>query len=242
MSTYLNLTLPPDSAITPLLPELAAIPEQKARKPPNVTIEALLPEARDTVRHAKADREALVEAGLAWSLVEALPARVDALEEAEYLMHDPDFTRQAWRRFKAGEKEGRRILRDLVKKMDRLKEGRPDLQQALTHFRKQRSQTALIQALNQIATYGRDLDFLQAAGITTAELDAAAQNSKNLGRLLAASYGDTTAGDIKEIPDRAAAHVWEALRAIRKSAEFAFPDNPDRMSLYVNQYRRKKRR
>ena len=220
---------------------LRAMEDSRVQKPHHIPVAVYIQEADDLYLSALEDREALTGAGLAWDVVEDMPARSEALSMAEAIFQS---RRQPWENVQQ-ELNNRYIeAQDLKKKI--LNDFRfafqkhPQLLKLLGEYSKGESRAALIQALNELSLLGREnLPLLAAIRFDMSLLDSAARLSEELSNLAAAALSERMKpNEAADIRNRAYTHLKEAVDLVRGYGKLVFFGDKERRKWYISEYMR----
>lgn len=226
-----------------LLSELWALPRE-AEVRPSEPVPSFLQEAVNLHNWALSDKDALIRADLAWSLVEALPVRSGALSQAEARWRVRRYTReQAQAAWTAARDRAYELRDDLLAAMRHAFRKTPELLPRVAAITEGGGHPDMIQDLNDIAVFGLDhVERLRAVGVSRENLNAAGALSDELAVLLAASQTDTTDDEAVKLRNRAFSYLKDAVLEIRKCGQYAFRKDPDRFRRYTSSYNRRHRR
>jgi hypothetical protein len=211
---------------------------------PSMPMDTFLQEARYLYKWAGADRDALLAAGLDWSLVEDLPVRADAASEAQSEWHNVRFGREeAQQQWALLSPAGYALRDEILHYMRYAYRALPELQTRVSVVAEGSSDSDMIQDLNDLAVIGREnLQPLLAVGFDAAKLDEAASKSRELAGLRADASVDKRADrERKLLRDRAYTHLKQAVDEVRRCGQFVFWKNDERLVGYASEYLRKNR-
>ncbi|MCX6581986.1 MAG: hypothetical protein NT166_17590 [Candidatus Aminicenantes bacterium] len=224
-----------------ILDIISAIDDNRIKTPKHVPVSACVLEASTLYHWALKDKEALIAHGLAWELVEDLQVRQEAVAEAEALWN----TQWVGRKELASEWESLSALAYELR--DRLLadfrfafRNQPDLQPMLKRISTKKNHPTMIQDLNDLSVLGRaNRPLLEAVRFDMSLLEKAAQTSWDLTALLART---TTArlkvGEGKRIRDLAYTYLKEAVDEIRRTGQYVFRHDKERLSGYISYHLR----
>lgn len=221
-----------------LLPEIQAIPTAEILIP-NMPINVFVQEAEDLYHWSLVDQAILVSGGLSPEMITALQARAGACREAQSLWNKERNTRmeaeQAW-------KEAGPIafgMRDqLIHSFRYAFRKDPGLLGRVDEIALGDTNSDMVQDLNDLSILGKaNLASVTAVGVTTGELDDAANAADKLGSLLGATNGERdTVSDAMIIRDKAYTYLKQLVDEIRECGKYKFWRNPDRLKGYNSDY------
>ena len=216
-----------------------------AVKYPSMPMDTYLTEAQYLYKYCLPDKAALTKSDLDWALVDDLPVRTDAANEAQSIWHNVRFGREeAQKQWAALSPAGYALRDEILHFMYYAYRNLPDMHTRVASVDEGASDADMIQDLNDLAVIGREnLDPLIAVGFEPAMLDEAASKSKELGELRADSSVDKAADrEKKKLRDKAYTHLKEAVDKIRDCGQFVFWKDQDRAKGYASEYKRKSRK
>ncbi|MCP4137514.1 MAG: hypothetical protein GY754_41490 [bacterium] len=214
----------------------------KAKKPTSAPISVYIQEAANLHRYSQEDKKELISKGLSEDLLEDLPKRTRQLINAESDWAAEQKTREENRERWAKEIPAAKELRnELLRSFRFAYRNNPELLKTVRAIKKGNSNSAIIQALNDLSVVGTKTPGpLEQTGFNMAKLEAAAHKSKELPGILGeARAKEVNKARVREIRDRAYTHLKEAVDEIRKTGRHVFKNNEERRKLYANQYRKK---
>jgi len=222
---------------------IVSIADERIKAPTGIPVRNYLQEAENIYNWCQADREKLVANGIDWQMVEDMPARIDALREAQAI----------WTTSDSGEvgieKEWHTQLPaayDLRKELARsLKFAFRDnrtARAAITRLASGQSQASLIQSLRDLAIFGMEhAGYLESKKFNMQKLTAGAEMSRKMGSLLAAvKTGRSFSSESLRLRNQAYTHLKEAVDELKAHAVYLFAGNKNRMRGYTSEYRKKK--
>ena len=222
------------------LPKFQTIPADEIKKPV-LPIKQFLHEAELLHLWVQTDKDALTKAGLDWQLVEALPARTDALREAESRWYKERFAHEdAERAWEAQSPQGYALRDKLVRDMRFAFRKDEALLKRVAGIADGTGHVDMVQDLSDLATLGRDYaDTLAAVGVNPAELEQAAELADTLGTLLAGVAQDRMLGNgSRVLRDQAYTHLRLAVEEIREHGQYVFWNDEVRQDGYYSLYNR----
>ena len=233
-----------ENALATLLPNLETIPDEKLKKldmPP----EAVAQDALYTYKWCQADRAALTARNLDWRLVEAIPIRVMAFEEAQSNWNNVRFSREeAMKVWMAASPVGYALRDEILHEYRYGYRRHPALHARIDAVAEGQGDADMIQDLNDLVVIGRkNPDPLTAIAFDFNLLDEAAKQCKTLGHLRAEASVDRAAyREQKLVRDQAYTYLKEAVDEVRECGRFVFWRNEERRSGYVSQYKKRQRK
>jgi hypothetical protein len=231
-------------ALEAKMPCLMEIKKEDA-KSPDMPMDKFTSEALFLHKWCQPDREALVDRGLDWTLVEDLPIRVLAVEEAESCWANVRFGREdAMKQWLIESPDGYRLRDELLHELRFAFHAYPELQTRVSAVADGSGDADMIQDLNDLAVIGRENpEPLATTNFNKGLLEQAAEKSRTLGELRAEATVDKVAyRDAKVVRDRAYTHLKEAVDEIRRCGQFVFWKDEDRLAGYSSAYKRQNRR
>lgn len=218
--------------------------DNQFKTPHNMTVARFIQEANDLYHWAWEDKEALQASGLDQELVEDLPARIDALTQAETLWHTQWLDRQ-----QCSEKWNARFLQGYELKNRLKKEFRfafrnhQYLLAPLKTVSRNKNHAAMIQDLYNLGVLGRaNIPLLEAIGSDISLIAQAMQTSEELSPLLAETIAAREKlADKKKERDLAYTHLKDAVDEIRRIGQFVFRDDKERRRAYASETLRQKK-
>jgi hypothetical protein len=231
------------SALEEKLPILRLIPTNKLKKL-NMPSSAVAQDALFTYKWCLGDRVLLVARNLNWNMVEDIPNRVMAFEEAQSDWNNVRFGREeAMTIWMAISPEGYELRDDLLHEYNYAYYGFPEFHTRVDAVAEGTGDADMIQDLNDLVVIGRENpDPLTDTAFDFTLLDQAAELCGKLGHLRAEASVDKSAyREQKLIRDQAYTHLMEAISEIRRCGQFVFRKDEDRRRGYASQYKHSKR-
>lgn len=216
-----------------------------AVKYPSIPMDTYFQEAQYLYKYCLPDKAALTKSDLDWALVDDLPVRIDAANEAQSIWHNVRFGREeAQKQWELLSPAGYELRDELLHFMYYGYRKHPDMHTRVESVDEGSSDADMIQDLNDLAVIGREnLDPLIAVGFDPAKLEEAASKSNELGELRADSSVDKGADrEKKKLRDQSYTHLKEAVDAIRQCGQFVFWKDQDRAKGYASDYLRQNRK
>ena len=232
-----------ENALTDLMPSLKKIPKDGLKKM-DMPANAVSQDALYTYKWALADKAALTARQLDWGIVESIPMRVLAYEEAQANWNNVRFGREEAMEIWADVSPGAYSLRD-----DMLSEYRyayrndVGMQPRVSAVAEGNGDADMIQDLNDLVVIGRESPGpLEATAFDFSMLDKAAELCERLGHLRAeASVDKASYREQKLIRDQAYTYLMEAVDEVRTCGQFVFRKDAERCEGYSSQYRKNQR-
>lgn len=221
---------------------ISAIPDAEIIEQGSVPARVYIQEAENLFSWCQNDKEKLEASGLAWSMVEDLPARIGAYSEAQSRWatqygSSVDAAKLWAEKSPAGKDLRSRLLHD----MRFAYKDSPLLSQRLGRISRGTGNTGMIQSLNDLSILGKENTAqLQKINFDMSQLDLAASMSAELRSLLgnATTARSYCSGSLK-IRDQAYTHLKEVVDHVRQHGKYAFWREPARYRGYASDYYRK---
>lgn len=221
--------------------EIDAISEKDALTP-NIPIDTALQESENLIVWCREDKDALINAGLDWKLVDDLPLRTAALRYIESLWQKDFKSKEAAQIRWAAESPAAYDLRDeLVHHFYHAFYDKPDLHARTQRIDEGNTHADMIQDLSDLAALGKaNADALKAKSIDLSLLDKAEKLSSEMAKLLAEANGQKMQDNNLLITrNKAYTFMKKAVDEIRRNGQYAFWRNPQRYKGYISQYYKK---
>jgi len=222
-----------------------SIPADKVLHPGPEPINVFLQEANNLYIASLDDMEFLLTGGLRREIVDDLPARISALREAEGLWVVAQIEEAEVKQFRADRIAEARALQGRLLRTLRFVHGdRKILTRINAAARKDRSNSALVQSLADLAAAGRELMPDKPDSIITPQiLDEASERARSLAAMLAQAATENLNGNrALNIRNRAYTHLREAVDEVRRHGQFVFHEDPVKKKKYSSDYMRRARR
>jgi hypothetical protein len=224
------------------LPFINSISTDKL-KVPDKPVAIALQEAEDLYNWALQDKEALIDGGLKWNLVEDLPLRTGACRyiqtqwQTEY--KSIETIQKEWKR---RVREAKTFHDEVIHDMFHAYSEDSVLIIKLRKMSGRRGNANLIQNLNDISVLGKaNKELLKQINFDLTMLEMSAKISKELGELLAEKKSWYKGGKKQKIlRDKAYAYLKEAVTAIRHSGKYVFWHDSERKKGYTSNFLKKK--
>lgn len=227
------------------LDTLMSIPADKVLHPGPEPVNVFLQEAITLYYASLDDIEFLIAGGLCRKIVDDLPARISALREAEGLWVVSQIEEAEIKQSRADKiAEARALQGRLLRTLKFVHGDRKILMRINSAARNDRSSSALVQSLADLAAAGRELmpdkpDSI----ITTQILDEASERARSLAAMLAEAATENLKGNrALNIRNRAYTHLREAVDEVRRHGKFVFHEDPFKKKRYSSDYMRRARR
>ena len=230
------------SAYEAKLAEITAI-SRDLLKFPTMPVDTYVKEANGLYSWASEDKTALTSAGIDWPLVEDLVVRADALSYAQALwqkvMYSREEAQEQWNLLSPAGYDLRDVLLHYMQFAFR---GEHGLSTTVDKIAEGRGDADMIQDLTDVEVLARDnMAALIKLGLDPAEIDRAAQMSKELGMLRGEATADKAAdSETKLVRDQAYTHLKEAVDTVRDLGQFVFWRTEERLVGYRSEYFNKK--
>ena len=232
-----------ENALKDLLPALQAVPKEALRKM-DMPAHAVPQDALYTYKWCQTDKGALTARRLDWDLVESIPVRVMAFEEAQSNWNNVRFGREeAMKLWKAESPAGYSLRDDLLSEFNYAFRNDVGLQTRVDAVAEGSGDADMIQDLNDLVVIGRENPApLRETAFDFGLLDRAAVLCERLGALRAdASVDKVSYREQKLIRDRAYTYLMAAVDALRECGRFVFRKDGERLDGYASQYRQAQR-
>ncbi|NJN28783.1 MAG: hypothetical protein HC819_23795 [Cyclobacteriaceae bacterium] len=218
--------------------EIDAIPIDLVKTPTMPVAEAVQ-EAENLAAWCIPDKDALVQAGLNWAVVESLSGRAGACRYAqsiwakEYLGME-----EAQREWKERSALAFGLRDELVHHFLWAFRTRPDLISKVQTISDGATNADMLQDLSDLAVLGKEnAELLKSVGIDTKLLAEAETTADELSVVLATANGEGADGHkVKNTRDRAYTYMKMALDEIRATGQYVFWRNEARKKGYVSNY------
>ena len=229
-----------DQLINEKLNELNSITDMETGRP-TIPVMVFLQEAEDLFLNCNKDKEELVRAGLAWTLAEDLPLRIDALRTsqskwiAEYKSYQE--CQEEW---KIASPLAFNLRDELVHHFYHALFKMPNEYAKVRRIADGGSNADMIQDLSDLAELGsRHINELQAIGLDLTLLETARSKSFELAELLAKVNGTKIDSNPAFITrNKAFIHLKEAVDEIRRVGQYVFWRNEVKFAVYSSNYYR----
>ena len=224
------------------LSEIRSIPFDKIKTPKNIPVAVFIQEAENLYHVCVDDIEMLTVSGLDINLIHDIPARIEALIEAEAvwttIRRGSSETETEWKTRSA---RGFELRAELVHTFRFAYSDSPHVKKQIKNMNSKRSIPALIQQLSELALTGKDEpDPLKKAGFDLSLLDEAEAMSDYLSEL----YGKVISERAKQrdylkTRNQAYTYLKEAVDLVRKHGRFVFRKDRNKLRDYSSEYIRK---
>jgi hypothetical protein len=225
------------------LSSIRAIPDDVIQVPASIPVKIYLQEAENIFNWCQPDKERLAANGLQWAMVEDMPARIDALREAQARWSASDSgnidIEKEW-----DEKSSAAHLfrKELYRSMKFIFRKNSAAVSKIAKLGEGGSSASVIQALRDVSAFGRDhIEFIRGTTFDAAKLDTAADMSRDLASLLGAVNSRRSfCSDTLKIRNQAYTYLKEAVDELKNHANFVLWRDPVRLKGYYSDYTRKK--
>ncbi|HEY4788161.1 MAG TPA: hypothetical protein VIH57_19035 [Bacteroidales bacterium] len=208
-------------------------------KEPDIPVAVALQEAEDLNAWCLADKEALVKAGLDWTLVDSLPKRTGACRYVQSLWQNDYRTQEeAQKEWKLQAPDAYKLHDDLIHDFLHAFFAIPDLLSKTQKIAEGSGNADMIQDLSDLSQLGKNNpEPLKKINFDVTLLDKAAALSTSLPVLLAQANGQKLGDNkMKILRDKSYAYMKQAVSEIRRNGQYAFWRNEDRRKGYVSRY------
>lgn len=225
------------------LDTIRSIPDEKILIPAGIPVKIYIQEAENICSWCRADREKLTANGLDWTLVDDMPARIDALREAQarWTTSDSDDI-EIEKRWDSEAPSAHEFRRKLVRSLRFALRNNPAVLSKTARFSSGKSHAAMIQSLRDMAVFGMEnSEYLKERGFDMSMLDTASEISRTMGSIYAAvNTSRAFSSEYFKTRNQAYTYLREALDEIRAHAAFIFRNDPARYRGYSSDYYRKR--
>ena len=218
-----------------LMEEITAIPPEKTVSP-SMPMDTYLQTARQLFHWAQTDKAALLKAGLSEDLLDDLPYRADAAEEAQTIWQNFLLGQsEALHRWNMESPEAYELREELIHAMRYAFRKDIPLRTKVTEIASHDVEIDLISDLDLLSTLGRENpSLLRAVGFKLAKLEQAAIMSQSMRSLKNSATGSDSL--VKRVRDQAYTHLKEAVDTIRECGQYVFWKDHSRRSGYESNY------
>lgn len=210
---------------------------------PRIPAHAYLQEACNLYVWCQDDIRELESVGLSRNVIDELPVKIEAAQEAHTIWNEGKDSRGPARvHFEEKLAAARKLKTQLTQAFHFAFRKDRALNASVSKMAKTASYPALIQSLNNLAVLGRDnLSLLQQINFDASLLDDAAALSTTLSRALSAQKVEKEAvTELKQIRDKAFVYLKMSVDQIRVAGVYAFSSNKERRQGYVSDYWKKR--
>jgi hypothetical protein len=222
---------------------IQAIPEEKIQVPGSMPVSVYLQEAENLCDWSKQDKDKLTANGLDWSLIDDMPARIDTLREAQarWVISDTGDI-EVEKQWDEKSPAAHEFRKKLVRAMKFRFRNNASVLPKISKFGEGESNAAMIQALRELAVFGREhIDFLHTCNFDITLLDSAENMSREMAALMAAVNSRRAfCSDALKIRNQAYTYLRDAVSELKNHANYVFWRDPLRLKGYVSDYNRKR--
>ena len=214
---------------------IKAIEPENIKIPRKVPVNVYIQEAVDVYQWCREDKDALVAAGIDWSLVEDIPARSGALSAAEAIWSNERFKQEVAQRQWNQEYPAAYKLRDtLVHHFRFIFRDNKSQYSKVKDIAAGNRHTDMLQDLIELNILGKDnLELLTALNFDISLLERASQLSSGLPSIYAAANKEKLKdNESKKLRDQAYTHLKEAVDHVRKFGKYVFWQHAERLKGY----------
>lgn len=211
-------------------------------KDPTMPIRIFAQEAEDLGVWLLPDKDRLLARGLDPVLIDSLNSRIGALRYQQGIWQsDTDTRGRAEKEWKEQKPVGYELRAELLHNMRFAYSKNAKLKARLADISENSSDDDMVQDLTSLSVLGKkNPEPLQEINYDLTKLDTAATLSETLADLLAKNNdGKKKGSEVKELRDRAYAHLKAAVNEIRRYGKLEFWKEPDRLKGYASDHRRK---
>lgn len=223
---------------------IKSITDDQIKVPHNIPFAIYIQEAADLYCWCQYDKEGLTAKGVDWTVVEDLPVRRGALNEAESKWYIKQSQRRKSENIWLKEaSKGNDLRKELIHHFNYAFRNRSSLIEKVREISYIRSFDGLIDGLNDLNVLGMEnQELLKKIGFDFTLLDLAVQKSNDLAaKKEAASFYSENYLETKKIRDQAYTHLKEAVDYIREYAKYVFWRNPSRLKGYRSNFLRNRK-
>ena len=213
--------------------------EIKKDSHPRIPPHEFLQEAYDLYVWCKEDIEQLTAVGINKTVIEELPIRIEAAQEAHTIWeHKKRSKSETKDNFETQLKEAKKLKSELVHTFRFAFRKTPELLEILKRSLGGIKYSELIQCLNDLAALGQsNLPLLQEINFNDELLSQASDLSDELAQLLASSHSERYAlTETKLLRDKAFIYLKQSIDLIREAGRYAFAKDTDHRKGYSSNY------
>ena len=221
---------------------ITSIADDKILIPAGIPVNVYLQEAENLYNWCQPDKERLVAQGLQWQIVEDMPARIDALREAQARWAASDSTDVETEKEWEEKSPAAHLLRqNLVRSLKFAFSNNRAAVAKISKLGDKSSNAAMIQALRDISVFGKEhIDLLKHTSFDMTMLDTAAAMSREMASLLGAINSRRAfCSDSLKIRNQAYTYLKEAVTELKRHAAFVLWKDSARLKGYASDYYRK---
>ncbi len=212
-------------------------------KEPDMPVSVALQEAEDLKEWCLSDKEALIKAGLDWTLVDDLPQRIGACRYIQSQWQKDFLTQEeAQKEWKLQSPAAYSLRDELVHHFLHAFHAIPDLLGKTQKIADGSGHPDMIQDLSDLSVLGKaNPEPLKKINLDITLLDKAAVLSEEMASLLAKANGQKLGdNNLKITRDKAYTYMKLAVDEIRRNGKYAFWRTPEREKGYVSKFYQKK--
>jgi len=219
-------------------------PERVSSAAPSVPVGLFVQEAMDLYKWCRSDKDALVYAGLDWSVVEEIPGRAETLSaihsEWTEFRNTPNKYRKEWR---VALPEALNLRSELIHNFRHAFHAEPRELAKIKRIVKGETNAAISMSLYALGTLGiRNSAMLEKIHMDMGMLEQAKQKSDALSSLQAQVTNSKYNMIVKRtIRNQAFWHLKEGVDEVRRVGQFVFNKDNDKHKGYVSLYKKNKR-
>jgi hypothetical protein len=226
---------------------ISAIKDSQIKKPHHIPMAAYIHEAECLYKLALKDKEPLMAAGLAPELIEDLPQRCRALQEAESRWKNQQGAlNKSAREWKKQSPSAYGLRKKLLADFLYAFRKHPGLLKAVRAISPIGGHARMIKDLNDLSLLGKDnTRLLEAINFDLSLLDKAAQTSGEMAVLLDEMDRNKERyihSKAKKIRDQAYTYLKEAVDEILEAGKHVFRQDKEHLRKYASEYRRQIKR
>lgn len=206
---------------------------------PRIPPHTFLQEAYDLYVWCKEDIEQLTAVGINKIVIDELPVKIEAAQEAHSLWeHDKRIKNETKDTFEARLKDAKKLKSELIYSFRFAFRKKPELLEILKRSAGGTKYSELVQSLNNLAVLGEsNLPFLQEINFNVQLLNQASYLSEELSQLLASIHSERYAPkETKLVRDKAFIYLKQSVDSIREAGRYAFAKDSDRRKGYSSNY------
>ncbi len=217
--------------VTALQKNRAALLSLRDIASPQIPIDRLIGEGRVLLKASRKDRKALLKVGLDPAVLEGLDGRIETLAEAQ-ARYQAETRKTRGREELEKEREAYMLRADMLADARWAFRNEAGLLDALARIQEGEGLDDLVQDLRDLAALFHAQRHLFAAVDAEALAERAQDVAISLGDLVATRREETT--DEKDLRDRAASWLKDAMSDIRAAGQYALRKDPARLALYAS--------
>lgn len=211
-------------------------------KTPRIPIGIYIQEGENLYQWCREDKEKLTGAGLNWNLVEELPDRCEALQQAQGTwISERKKKKEAEKIWAERSVEAYQLRDELLHTLRYAYRKTPDLLVKISFVSKGDGHADMLQDLNDLAILGADHPGpLKAINFDFSKLELAARMSDELSDLLGRANAEILQREEAKIKrDKAYTYLKALVDEIRECGKYVFWNKPERVRGYKSEYLRR---